>query len=161
MSNRFSKWVSAFDQMMSAATFAEAGDHHTALEINGRKSHRTVLLVIEGEQSHRRDFDYAVGLCKRTQSELEILQVLSNAEQVPKGQTNLISLFEELETDEIPFRATILLGEVRQRLYNYAKRHTDINTVVLDLINKSSDLGHFLTYCANKLSINFVVVNTK
>ena len=64
-----------FQQTMSAAAFAEAGEFETARQIAGKKknSHKKVLVVLENEDLNMRILNYAQDLCDRLGGQLEIL----------------------------------------------------------------------------------------
>ena len=64
-----------FQQAMSAAAFAEAGEFETARQIAGKNknAHKKVLVVLEDEDLNLRLFNYAHDLCKRLGGQLEIL----------------------------------------------------------------------------------------
>ena len=64
-----------FQQAMSAAAFAEAGEFETARQIAGKNknSHKKVLVVLEGDDLNKRILNYALDLCKRLGGQLEIL----------------------------------------------------------------------------------------
>ncbi len=60
-----------FDELMSAATFAEAGEHKEALRLmQGRDS---VLLAVSDVYFDTNVFSYALNICKRTEACLAIL----------------------------------------------------------------------------------------
>jgi len=166
----FRRISSSLEKSLSAVTFAEAGEHNSALDfMNTDIPERTVLLVIEGEKPHRKNFLYALGLCKRTQAELDILQVIPHTDhedygnlssQLSRGSANLIDLVKQLESEHIPFKVTIRLGEVKQKLFNYAKRHRDVSTVILDIPEKESNLKEFIDYFISNLSVSVVTVGS-
>jgi len=128
---------------MAAIAYAEAGEHESAKELleTPQKS-KTILLVIEGESPDSATFAHALSLCKRTRSELDILQVISNhlskgdygslSEKMALGSRNMVDLVRQLEQSDIPFKLTIRLGEVSQKLFNYARRHKDVVMVIVD-----------------------------
>lgn len=64
-----------FQQAMSAAAFAEAGEFETARQITGKNknSHKKVLVVLENEDLNMRILNYAQDLCDRLGGQLEIL----------------------------------------------------------------------------------------
>ncbi len=60
-----------FDELMSAATFAEAGEHAEAQKMmRGRDS---VLLAVSDVYFDRSVFSYALNICRRTQAVLAVL----------------------------------------------------------------------------------------
>jgi hypothetical protein len=130
-------------QHMAAIAYAEAGEFQSAEEIiqPAPKSH-TVLLVIEGESPDPSAFSYAVNLCKRTNAELDILQVIEISakgedyellsQKMSNSSRHLVDLVRQLEQTAVPFKVTMRLGEPGSKLFNYAKRHKDVAMVILD-----------------------------
>jgi Universal stress protein family len=167
-----------FQHHMAAAAYAEAGEFDAATEIaQPLVKFKTVLLVIEGESPSPEPFAYALNLCKRTNSELDVLQVI---EQSPKGNDyellsnkmtegsrNIVALVRQLEGEEIPFKVTIRLGDVSQKLFNYAKRHKDVAMVIFDSprlrkeSEKSVAWSRLLENISHQLSIPLVTVEQK
>lgn len=127
---------------MAAIAYAEAGEFNAATELLEPSSKtRTVLLVIEGAMPDPAAFTYALKLCKRTKAELDILQVIESgnehdyeslSQKMTEGSQNIVAMVRKLEEDEVPFKVTIRLGDVNQKLFNYARRHKDVGMVVFD-----------------------------
>jgi len=128
---------------VTASVFAQAGDFETAAEtLQAAERHRTVLLVIEGKTPDEAAFHYALGACKRTGAQMDILQLIDeSADGLDAAKLTRIgaelserlgNLLQELKTEKIPFRLTVRSGDVRERLYRYAMRHTDIVMAVYD-----------------------------
>jgi hypothetical protein len=128
---------------VTASVFAQAGDFQTAAEtLHPSERHRTVLLVIEGKAPDEAAFQYALGACKRTGAQMDILQLIDeSADRLEAARLTrmgaelserLSSLLLQLKTERIPFRVTVRSGDVRERLYRYATRHTDIVMAVYD-----------------------------
>jgi hypothetical protein len=129
---------------MAAIAYAEAGEFGAATELlEPSSTARTVLLVIEGALPDPAAFNYALKLSKRTKAELDILQVIESgnehehdyeslSQKMTEGTRNIVGMVRKLEEDEIPFKVTIRLGDVNQKLFNYARRHKDVAMVVFD-----------------------------
>lgn len=127
---------------MAAIAYAEAGEFDAATDlVEPAAKPTTVLLVIEGAMPDPAAFNYALKLCKRTMAELDILQVIepgdehdyeSLSQKMTEGSRNVVNMVRRLEEDEVPFKVTIRLGEVNQKLFNYARRHKDVTMVVFD-----------------------------
>jgi hypothetical protein len=128
---------------LAAVAFAEAGEFETAQEMaRSSKRLQTVLLVIEGETPDEDTFNYAVRLCQRMEAEIDILQIIDRndnsndydllSRRMSLGSTHIVTLLQRLERENIPFKITIRIGDVNQKLFNYAKRHKDVAVVVLD-----------------------------
>jgi hypothetical protein len=134
------------EQHMTAAVYAEAGQFESAQEfLVSSRSPKTVLLVIEGAVPDQATFAYAVNLSKRTKGELDILQVIEKSnskndyeylsQAVAVGSQNIVRLVRELEEAGVPFKVTIRLGDLNQKLFNYARRHKDVSMVILDSVH--------------------------
>ncbi len=130
-------------QHMAAIAYAEAGEFQSAEElIQPAPKSRTVLLVIEGENPDPSAFSYAVNLCKRTNAELDILQVIEISgkgedyellsQKMARSSRHLVDFVRQLEQTAVPFKVTMRLGEPGSKLFNYAKRHKDVAMVILD-----------------------------
>jgi hypothetical protein len=128
---------------LAAVAFAEVGEFETAQEmLRTSKRLQTVLLVIEGETPDEDTFNYAVRLCQRMEAEIDILQIIDRndtsndydllSRRMSLGSTRIVTLLQRLESENIPFKITIRIGDVNQKLFNYAKRHKDVAVVVLD-----------------------------
>jgi len=160
---------------MVAAAYAEAGELESAQEVmSTARSLKTVLLVVEGAVPDPATFTYAVNLCKRTNSQLDILQVIekSDAEgdysglsqSLAEGSHHIIGLVRKLEESKVPFKVTVRFGDINEKLRNCTKRRKDVSTVVLDSAKTradSSDKGAWarvLENIAHQLSVPLVTV---
>ena len=134
----FKKGKETFQNAMSAAAFAEAGEFETARQIAGKNknAHKKVLVVLEGDDLNIRILNYASDLCKRLGGQLEILHkqglqqmdiTRSEAWQefTKKGEGFVCS---SLDSDE----------SLDDKLIEYGKTRRDILCVVLriDLMEK-------------------------
>lgn len=160
---------------MVAAAYAEAGELEAAQEVmSTARSLKTVLLVVEGAVPDSATFTYAVNLCKRTNSELDILQVIEKSDieddysdlsqLLAEGSHRMLGLVRKLEDAKVPFKVTVRLGDVKEKLSNYAKRHKDVSTVILDSAKARADSGEngawarVLENIAHQLSVPLVTV---
>jgi hypothetical protein len=163
------------EQHMAAAVYAEAGQFESAQEfLASSRSPKTVLLVIEGAVPDQATFAYALNLSKRTKGELDILQVIEKSntkndyeylsQAIAEGSQNIVRLVRELEEAEVPFKVTIRLGDLNQKLFNYARRHKDVSMVILDSVHvrASSDERNgwagLVENIARQLSIPLITV---
>lgn len=128
---------------MSAIVYAEAGEYQSAQEfLEPSPRRQTILLVIEGEAADQSAIAYSLGLCKRMNAELDILQVIEKSEddgdfqelgeKMVNGSQNLVALARMADEMNVPFKLTMRIGEVSEKLVNYAKRHKDVAMIVLD-----------------------------
>ncbi len=176
--SRFKSLRDRFQQHMAAAAYAEAGEFEAATEIaKPTVASKTVLLVIEGESPRPEPFAYALNLCKRTNAELDLLQVIEQSRKgedyellshkMIEGSRNIVALVRQLEGEEIPFKVTIRLGEVSQKLFNYARRHKDVAMVIFDSprLRKASEKSQvwstLLENVSNQLAIPLITVEQK
>lgn len=160
---------------MVAAAYAEAGELESAQEVmSTARSLKTVLLVVEGAVPDPATFTYAVNLCKRTNSQLDILQVIEQSDAegdysdlsqlLTEGSHHVIGLVRKLEESKVSFKVTVKLGDVNEKLRNCTKRRNDVSTVVLDSAKAradSSDNGAWarvLENIAHQLSVPLVTV---
>ncbi len=141
--SRLKNFRERLQQHMAAIAYAEAGEFEAAAELaEPLIKSKTVLLVIEGESPSPEPFAYALNLCKRTDSELDVLQVIEQSRKdgdyellshkMTEGSRNIVGLVRQLEQENIPFKVTIRLGDVSQKLFNYARRHKDVTMVIFD-----------------------------
>jgi hypothetical protein len=176
--SRFRSLRERFQKHMAAAAYAEAGEFDAATEIaQPLVKFKTVLLVIEGESPSPEPFAYALNLCKRTNAELDLLQVIEQSRKdddyellsnkMTEGSRNIVALVRQLEEDGIPFKVTIRLGDVGQKLFNYAKRHKDVSMVIFDSPRlrkgpeKSPAWSRLLENISHQLAIPLVIVEQK
>ncbi len=127
---------------LAAVAFAEAGEFETADEFLRSSKRQTVLLVIEGETPDEGTFNYAMRLCQRIQGQIDILQIIDRTDnsndydllsrRMSLGSTHIVTLMQRLEQEDVPFKITIRIGDLNQKLFNYAKRHKNVAVVVLD-----------------------------
>ena len=165
-------------KQMAAIAYAEVGEFEAAAELAAPSTpSKTVLLVIEGESPDPAPFAYALNLCKRTNAELDILQVIEQSREdedyellshkMTEGSRNLVSLVRQLEEDDIPFKVTIRLGDASQKLFNYARRHKDVAMVIFDSprlrkeTEKSQAWVKVLENISHQLSIPLITVLEK
>jgi hypothetical protein len=167
-----------FQQHMAAAAYAEAGEFEAAAELTEPAvTSKTVLLVIQGESPSPEPFAYALNLCKRTNAELDLLQVIEQSRErddyellshkMIEGSRNIVTLVRQLEEEDIPFKVTIRLGDVSQKLFNYARRHKDVAMVIFDSpsLRKGSEMSQtwsrLLENISHQLSIPLITVEQK
>jgi K+-sensing histidine kinase KdpD len=176
--SRFKSLRERFQQHMAAAAYAEAGEFEAAAELTEPAvTSKTVLLVIEGESPSPEPFAYALNLCKRTNAELDLLQVIEQSRErenyellshkMIEGSRNIVALVRQLEGEDIPFKVTIRLGDVSQKLFNYARRHKDVAMVIFDSpsLRKGSEMSQtwsrLLENISHQLSIPLITVEQK
>jgi hypothetical protein len=120
-----------FQNVMSAAAFAEAGEFDTARQIAGKNknAHKKVLVVLEGDDLSLRILNYASDLCKRLGGQLEILH------KPGAGQVDITKaeVWQEYTRTEGPVACTTLnyAESLDDKLTEYGKTRRDILCVVL------------------------------
>ncbi|MGB6068440.1 MAG: hypothetical protein WBG50_26830 [Desulfomonilaceae bacterium] len=176
--SRLQSFRERLQKQMAAIAYAEVGEFQTATELAATSEpSKTVLLVIEGESPNPAPFAYALNLCKRTNAELDVLQVIEQSREgedyellshkMIEGSRNIVGLVRQLEEDDIPFKVTIRLGDASQKLFNYAKRHKDVAMVIFDSprlrkeTEKSQAWVKVLENISHQLSIPLITVLEK
>jgi hypothetical protein len=136
-------FLERFRSHMSAVAYAEAGEYTAATElIDSSRRENSVLLVIEGEDLAPSTLSYALNLCRRTKSHLDILQVIerpgedqdyeSLGRALSQVSANIVKLVQKTDDENIPIKVTIRLGDMNQKLVNYAQRHNEVAMVILE-----------------------------
>lgn len=127
-----------FQQAMSAAAFAEAGEFDTARQLAGKNknAHKKVLVVLEGDDLSIRLLNYALDLCNRLGGQLEILH-----KQGPRNIniTKTEAWQEFTKRGELVVCSSLKPDEsLDDQLTEYGKKRRDILCVVLriDLMDR-------------------------
>lgn len=117
-----------FDALMSAISFAEAGEFDEAKTL--LKPNRRVLLALQNGRFDRKACTYALNTCKRLDSSLEILVVGDDENEgiSPQLQPFLEQLRQESITSELA-RGT---GCIKQAILRHTERENDILFVVIE-----------------------------
>jgi hypothetical protein len=118
------KWLKKFDDVMTAATFAEAGEFDIARE--SLKEQRTILLAMTGEKSDANSFRYAVNVCKRIDAGIEILFSGQHSTELMK------SLKSELKMKSIDYSFIKVDGCVKEAVLKYTTKRKEILFVVIE-----------------------------
>lgn len=135
------KILEDFQNAMSAAAFAEAGEFDTAKEVLGpsKNAHKKVLLVTDGGALHQ-SIEHALTLCRRLEAQLEILHVRTpGASQGTEPAT--------LSDDDKPAGITVSYSEVAghdslaDTVAGYSRGRRDILCVVLGAASAGKPAG--------------------
>ena len=123
--------VRQFEEIMSAVTFAEAGEPDTALKIlHDRKK---VLLVLTGEETDMKAARYALSTSKRIRAGIEILYLAKNRDE----KSFLEQYLNELKTKGVEYEVTECKESLKEAINRFIEKEKDIQFVVID----SEDLG--------------------
>ncbi|MEZ0329763.1 MAG: hypothetical protein ABWK15_09475 [Dissulfuribacterales bacterium] len=146
--NYITKIKDFFNQHMAATALAEEGLSKAALEVLNTKP--TVLLVVEGEGIGTRTLKYAVDLCHRTSSVLDILHVHrpdaktddSTASMQQKERTDSTQFLTTREAQQkgmldIPFREHTANGRFKDTITSFLRTRKQVISVVLEKLTYS------------------------
>lgn len=123
-------WREKIEDIMSAVTFAEAGEFDTAKEI--LKESQRVLLTLTGREADKKSFKYALNICKRIRAGLEILYV-SKKEEI----LHVLREFQdELSKEGITYEIIHRSGCIRDAIINHTERRSDIQFVIIESSDK-------------------------
>lgn len=125
-----------FEDSMTAAAFAEAGEPEAAKEYLDavKAARKRVLLGTNAMEIPPKVFSHAVGVCKRLGARLEILHVLPHptGEEKPAGHTaKLARLKERFQTFGIPYEYVVGARKLEEEIIRYAEGRRDIMLIVL------------------------------
>ncbi|MEW6569938.1 MAG: hypothetical protein AB1390_02000 [Nitrospirota bacterium] len=119
--------IKKFEDIMTASTFAEAGEFETAREI--LKEARRVLLAMREGEVERKALTYALNTCKRIGADIDILYLsLTNADENPL----LKEFFRELQREGITYRLIQKNGRLREEIKKYTDSERSIHFVVVE-----------------------------
>jgi hypothetical protein len=148
--------IKKFDDIMTAASFAEEGEFETARKVV-KEGKRVLLAVREGEVE-RKALTYALNTCKRIGADMDVLYLSSgNSDEGPI----LKQFFSELEKEGIGYRLIRGIGRLREEIRNYTDSEISVNFVVVESLavdrwSKEEELSEIL----KKMKCPLVVVDT-
>lgn len=119
------KWLKKLENIMTAVSFAEAGEFETAVETV--KEQRKILLALSGAQSDASAFKYAMNSCVRMEAALEILYVAQLSRDVIKKYRS------ELKRKGVDYRLIKKSGSLEEAVKNHAGMKRDILFVVVEV----------------------------
>lgn len=115
-----------FEDMMSAAAFAEAGEFETARELaRGRKK---VLLVVTGGERDTKSLKYALNTAKRTDAALEVLMASQSAE----ARRLLDDCVREAQGEGVDVMVAKKDGCIKEAIIDHTRKRRDLLCVVVE-----------------------------
>jgi len=127
--------VRRFEEIMSSATFAEAGEIDTAIKILHER--RKVLLVLTGEETDMKAARYALNICKRIRVGIEILYITKNKDDI----TFLEEYLKELQTKGIEYQVIRCKETMKEEIIRFIEKEKGIQFVVIDSQDLVNDSG--------------------
>ena len=120
-----------FEDIMSAAAFAEGGDFETARKV--LTARHKILLVLTGVANDMKAASYALNISERIDAGIEILSL----NQEKDADLFLEHYLRELKAKGIDYRVTKACGVIKDEIIRFTDHMSDIQFVVVD----SQDLG--------------------
>jgi hypothetical protein len=120
-----------FEEIMSSAAFAEAGEFETAKRMLYER--HKVLLVLTGMETDMKAAKYAFNTSKRMGARIEILYLAQNGEE----KSFLEKYLRELKAKGIEYQITQCEGSLKEEINRFIEKEKDIQFVVID----SEDVG--------------------
>jgi hypothetical protein len=118
--------VKQFEEIMSAAAFAEAGETDTAINILHER--RRVLLVLTGVETDMKAARYALNICKRIRIGIEILYITRNNDEI----SFLEEYLKELKTKGIEYKVRRCKESMKKEIIRFIEKEKSIQFVVID-----------------------------
>lgn len=121
------KLIKKFEDIMTAASFAEAGEFETAREV--LKGERRVLLAMREGEVERKALTYALNTCKRIGADMDILYLSA----IDAGENPVLKeFFSELHREGINYRLIQKIGRLREEIKNFTDSERNIDFVVVE-----------------------------
>lgn len=117
----------SYEDHMSAASFAEAGDFDSAREMLSRR--KRILLVLTGRELDEKSFQYAVNMAQRTDADIEALVTVRG-----KGVDEMLDSFAERSAaDNTSFKVVRKKkGCIKDAVIKHTRRRRDFLCVVIE-----------------------------
>jgi hypothetical protein len=122
-----SNLIRKFEDIMTAASFAEAGEFETARET--LRGERRVLLAMREGEVEKKALIYALNTCKRIRAEMDILYLSTT----DAGENPMLKeFFSEIQREGINYRLIQRIGRLREEIRNYTDSERNIDFVVVE-----------------------------
>jgi len=118
--------MNKFEDIMSAAAFAEEGDFDTAKKMLTAR-HR-ILLVLTGVETDMKAASYALNISERIDAVIEILYI----KQGKNADFFLEQYLGELKAKGIEYHLTKGEGAIKDEIIKFTDKMSDIQFVVID-----------------------------
>jgi hypothetical protein len=118
--------MNKFEDIMSAAAFAEEGDFDTAKKMLTAR-HR-ILLVLTGVESDMKAASYALNISERIDAIIEILYI----NQGTAADFFLERYLGELKAKGLEYHLTKAEGAIKDEIITFTDKMSDIQFVVID-----------------------------
>lgn len=114
-----------FDELMSAATFAQSGEHEEARNI--LRGRNRILAAISDVMFDTSVFSYALSICARTRSDLDILYLTKTERHMDAIRSFVIKAAGE----GVESRITKREGCMKQAILDYTTKKREVRFVVV------------------------------
>jgi len=125
------------EDMLSAITFAEAGEFESARELMASKKKR-VLLAIQSGLGEGKATRYALNTCKRNNADLDILFV----DQAGTTNKEIRPLIKEAKREGVYYRIIRRKGRLTDAIIDYTNSESDILFVVVESLKSPNRKGN-------------------
>lgn len=154
------KLYKSFEELIIASSFAEEGDFEAARQI--LKGQRRVLLAIREKSIGQRSILYAMNVCKRIGTGLDILLISQSEEDTSEeGTEDLKEIIKHIREEGIEVNVVKRVGKIREELLKYIKEKKNIEFIVIESGDnfKKEDRQNEFAYFWTQLKCPVVIVN--